>query len=420
MLDNKSEKLILKLPFGYRDVFPVEAKERKCIEDIIRYEFESWCYGEVKTPVVEFTENISFGVGKTWKDKLISFFDIDGNLISLRADMTVPIARLAGMRLKKSQLPARFYYIANSFRQSGIQKGQKRVLNQAGLEFIGINDLSADVEVLAILVRILKNLSIENFRIALSHTGFLGGITKWFTLDRQDAEFIKKRMIEKNFVELKDFLGKKDKSKTEIFLKLIEPTKDLENINYYFKRVDSKFLADSLNYIVDVYKVLEKLGFKDKFILDLGTVKDFEYYSGLLFEVYCPKISCIIGSGGRYDGLIKKFGLDVAGTGFALDVDLLHKSLRNLNVSINTKTKWIILAGLNTKIADLIDFSQKLIDRGFTVELMPVDSAGSCKLKAGQNPDFLYFADFETGKVKIKDFGDGSEKLVKLKDFLQV
>src|SRR5690606_21762982 len=107
------------------------------IKEIIRKEFSDWGYGEVKTPVDEYTQNISAGAGDKWKDKIINFFDVDGSLISLRTDMTIPIARLAGMRIKDKNLPVRFCYFANSFRRSVMQKGEKREYNQAGLEFIG-------------------------------------------------------------------------------------------------------------------------------------------------------------------------------------------------------------------------------------------------------------------------------------------
>ncbi len=144
MFKEKEENLIVKLPFGFRDIFPTEAQEREVIKETIRQEFLLWGYGEVKTPVLEFTKNISAGVGKNWKDKLVSFFDIDGNLVSLRADMTIPIARLTGMRIKSEQLPARFFYFANSFRQSGLSKGKPRVVSQAGLELIGSSGFASD------------------------------------------------------------------------------------------------------------------------------------------------------------------------------------------------------------------------------------------------------------------------------------
>jgi len=194
MFKDNNEKLILRLPFGFRDIFPVEARERKDIEEAIRREFVSWGYGEVKTPIVEYTENISSGTGKNWKDKLISFFDIDGNLISMRADMTIPVARLAGMRVKPGQLPARFYYFANSFRQSPVQKGCKRVLNQAGLEFIGQGTVYSDMEVLLILINILKRLSIKDFKVCLGHVMFIEGVCDWFKLNKSQAGKLKKTL----------------------------------------------------------------------------------------------------------------------------------------------------------------------------------------------------------------------------------
>jgi ATP phosphoribosyltransferase regulatory subunit len=413
--NNESERLMLKLPFGFRDIFPVEARERKNIEEIIRKQFESWGYGEIKTPVVEYTENIAFGAGKGWKDKLISFFDTDGNLISMRADMTIPVARVTGMRLKKSQLPARFYYFANSFRQSGAQKGKKRFFNQAGLEFVGTDSISGDIEVLTVLAEIMRRLDIKSFRIALSHTKFLEGMSKWFGLVTSAADFVKKKMIAKDFVGLKDFLEKISKKKSGTFFSLMEPSEDFSLLKSYSDKIENKTASESLIYVAEIYNVLKKLGFAENFMLDLGTVRDFEYYSGLLFEVYSPKISEIIGSGGRYDGLIKKFGLDVAGTGFALDVDLLHKSLERFDVPVNAPEK-IVLAGPETEIARLIALSAKLRSGGSVVELMPLTGDDLNKLKKEISADFLYISDFKNESVTIRNLRDKTEKNVKLAD----
>ncbi|MBE3138555.1 MAG: ATP phosphoribosyltransferase regulatory subunit, partial [Actinobacteria bacterium] len=195
MFKEKEENLIVKLPFGFRDIFPTEAQEREVIKETIRQEFLLWGYGEVKTPVLEFTKNISSGVGKNWKDKLISFFDIDGNLVSLRADMTIPIARLTGMRIKSEQLPARFFYFANSFRQSGLSKGKPRVVSQAGIELIGSSGFESDIEVLAILINILKKLKIDNFKVGLGHIKIVEGLCDWLMLDFKTGELVKNNLI---------------------------------------------------------------------------------------------------------------------------------------------------------------------------------------------------------------------------------
>ncbi|GAH66855.1 unnamed protein product, partial [marine sediment metagenome] len=254
--ENKDDNLIVKLPFGFRDIFPVEAEERKIIREIIRKEFELWNYGEVKTPALEFTKNIAAGVGKDWKNKLISFFDTDGDLISLRADMTIPIARLAGMRLKREQLPARFYYFANSFRQSGIQKGTKRVYNQAGLELIGSLSFVSDIEVLTILINTLRKLGLKNFKIGLGHIQLIDGLCSWLKLNNPDREFIKDNLVLNNMVALEVFLNNLNREKAKIFLKAIKPEQDIKKIESLISKIAEKKVKECFDYLKKVYNIV--------------------------------------------------------------------------------------------------------------------------------------------------------------------
>jgi len=417
MFNENNEKLILKLPFGFRDIFPVEAGERKKIEEIVRSEFVRWGYGEVKTPIVEFTENISSGIGKKWKDKLISFFDIDGNLISMRADMTIPIARLAGMRVKKGQLPARFYYFANSFRQSPAQKGAKRVLNQAGLEFIGAASVYSDVEVLTILINILKHLGIKDFKIAMGHVSFIDGICQWFKLDIKETLFVKENVILNNLLSVREFLVKKDKAKSEIFFSIIRPSENLNPVLKSASMIKEEKVAESLKYLKKIYKLLKELDFEQNIIIDLSVLRDFDYYSGLIFEIYCPEVTELIGSGGRYDGLIKKFGLDVPATGFALDVDLLHKSLGKSKSFKNMRQKKIILSGKNDSFARIIKFSDALRRKGNIVQLDFEKNCGISRIPGVARADLLYEIDFDKGVVAVTDAGTNKKQLKNIDDF---
>jgi ATP phosphoribosyltransferase regulatory subunit len=193
---DREKKFAVKLPFGFRDIFPVELEERNNIKDMIREEFNLWGYGEIKTPVVEYTQNISAGAGDKWKDKIINFFDVDGSLISLRTDMTIPIARLTGMRIKRKDLPVRFCYFANSFRRSLMQKGEKREYNQAGLECIGNDSITSDLEVLVLLINVLKAVVKDNFRIGIGHIGISEGLCDWLQLNELDKKYIKDNLIQ--------------------------------------------------------------------------------------------------------------------------------------------------------------------------------------------------------------------------------
>jgi len=115
--------------------------------------------------------------------------------------MTIPIARLTGMRIKPEQLPARFFYFANSFRQSGLSKGKTRVVSQAGLELIGSSGFASDFEVLAILINILKKLKIDNFKVGLGHIRIIEGLCDWLRLDLKASGIVRKNLISNNLVE---------------------------------------------------------------------------------------------------------------------------------------------------------------------------------------------------------------------------
>ena len=419
MFKENEENLTLMLPFGFRDVFPVEAQERKDIDEALRNEFISWGYGEVRTPIIEYTKNISAGAGAKWKDKLISFFDIDGNIVSLRADMTVPIARLSGMRIKERQLPARFFYFANSFRQSGPQKGQKRVLNQAGIEFIGDEGISADLEILNILINLLRKSGLKDFKTAIGHVEFFEGAAGWFGLDGQGYETVKENLINKNYVALRQYLAAIDSAKAEIFMNIIKPAKDFKDIEGLCSGISDKKVSASIDYLKKACSVLDGLGFAENIILDLSIMRDFGYYSGLIFEIYAPGISEMIGSGGRYDGLLKKFGLDVPATGFAIDVDILHKALEGLIVG---KSKSMVKIILNVESIDYLStlkFAERLKKEGGNiVELIFGFDKDIENISREKKADYVYKTDFKNNTVLISDLKNNTRQSKNINDII--
>jgi ATP phosphoribosyltransferase regulatory subunit len=420
MFKENEENLTLMLPFGFRDIFPVEAQERKDIDEALRNEFISWGYGEVKTPIIEYTKNISAGAGTKWKDKLISFFDIDGNVVSLRADMTVPIARLSGMRIKERQLPARFFYFANSFRQSGPQKGQKRVLNQAGIEFIGAEGISADLEILNILINLLRKSGLKDFKIAIGHVGFFEGIACWFGLDLEGYENVKENLINKNYVALKEYIAAIDPVKADVFMDMIKPAKDFKNIEGLCGSISDKKVSASIDYLKQACSVLDGLGFSENIIFDLSIMRDFGYYSGLIFEIYAPGISEMIGSGGRYDGLLKKFGLDVPATGFAIDVDILHKALAGFISGKSKNMNKIILYVETIDYLSALKFAERLKSGGSSiVELIFGFGRDIENISLEKKADFIFKADFKSNTVFISDLKNNTQKSENIDDIIK-
>jgi len=419
MFKDKSDNLVVKLPFGFRDIFPLESAERKNIKDIIRKEFKLWGYGEVKTPVVEFTKNISAGVGKNWENKLINFFDIDGSLVSLRTDMTIPIARLTGMRIKKNQLPVRFCYFANSFRQSSMQKGVKRTYNQAGLEFIGSSSFMSDVEVIIILINILKKLELSDYKIGLGHIEIIKGLFRWFNLQSSEKEYIRKNLVLKNFVAIEEFLEKKNEKKADIFLKLIKPEQNIENVFRLIEEIKEEKTMEGFIYLENVYKILQQLDLDKYLIIDLSILRDFEYYTGLLFEVYSMGITDILGSGGRYDGLIKKFGLDVPATGFALDIDLLHKSMKDSKLNEFRDEKKLLLYSETKNYSELIRISNIIRSGGIIVEMVFDKGVNLENLAKEKKCGWLAVIEPGLEDISLVDLSNNKRKVEKLSIFVK-
>jgi ATP phosphoribosyltransferase regulatory subunit len=418
MFESQKDNKVVKLPFGLRDIFPLETRERNSIREIIGKEFRLWGYGEINTPVIEYTKNISIGVAKDWKNKLINFFDVDGSPVSLRTDMTIPIARLTGMRIKRNQLPVRFCYFADSFRQSDIQKGIRRAYSQAGLEFIGSsNAIMSDVEILVILINILNGLNLTDYKLGLGHVEFIEGLCEWFKFDGSDREYIRKEVAAKDFVALENFLNKKDESKAKIFLKLIQPESDIEKISALVSEIKEKKVIRSFSYLKEIYDILKQLDCKSCLVTDFSIIRDFDYYTGLLFEVYDSNITNIIGSGGRYDGLIKKFGMDVPATGFALDIDLTHKAIKEMNLSECLK---ILFKCRDVKnIVELVRIAGKLRDKGIIVELSFEDMPDPESFARERNFDLLVEAEPDLKNVKINDLNKNIKRTEKTGEFIK-
>jgi ATP phosphoribosyltransferase regulatory subunit len=415
----KKENSNIRLPSGFRDILPVESAERNEIKKIIGSIFRSWGYGEIKTPVMEYTENISIGVGKSWKEKLINFIDTDGSLISLRTDMTIPVARLAGMRLNRNQLPARFCYFSDVFRQKSSQTGDKRVFSQAGLEFLGSAEkLDADLEILIIMIRILKSLGLDEFKAGIGHIGFIRGLFEWLGIDNDKKAELKKYIVNKDFVMIGSFLDKIDRSKKKIFMSLMQPENDIKRLSEIAAEINNEEVSEVFKYLRDLCNMLEEQGYGKYIIFDFSIIKEFDYYTGLLFEIYSTGITDTIGSGGRYDGLIRKFGANIPATGFALDIDTLHGSLGDRQLVFEKK---IMLAdpGRKANMTELINIADKIRNTGTDVEIL-IDGVRDIKsIAVEKGCTIIAEALKDLSKIKVTYCKNGNIGIRSINSFLE-
>src|SRR5512132_2998295 len=123
-------------PPGTRDILPEEMRELRALEAALRAAFEEHGYGEVATPTIEYADVLRRG-DERYANAAYRFFDERGELLAMRSDMTIPIARLVASRFADSEPPHRFCYVGNAYRVVRPQRAQVRQFLHAGIELLG-------------------------------------------------------------------------------------------------------------------------------------------------------------------------------------------------------------------------------------------------------------------------------------------
>ncbi len=134
-------------PPGTKDTIGLECKTLRELEIQFRDRFDRWGYEEVITPMIEYYQ--TFTAAQMKDREMYKMLDASNRILTLRADMTVPIARLAATKLKDSPLPLRFQYSASVFKLQEHFSGNQNEGIDCGVELLGVDESSGDLEILA-------------------------------------------------------------------------------------------------------------------------------------------------------------------------------------------------------------------------------------------------------------------------------
>jgi len=193
--------MIHPIPPGTRDVLPEEMRELRRLQRDLLDAFEGRGYGEVSTPAIEYDEVLARGDGRT-ASSAYRFFDERGDLLALRSDMTVPIARLAASRLAGAGTPLRLCYMASAYRAVRPQRGQMREFIQAGVELIGEPAPRGTAEVVEVLEAALDAAGLDRAVIGLGDADLYRQLLTEFGVEGEARESIIGRLATHDLVGL--------------------------------------------------------------------------------------------------------------------------------------------------------------------------------------------------------------------------
>lgn len=317
-------KNIEELPKGTRDLINEESKKiAYTIKNINEY-FDDIGYEEVITPSFEFYNIFS----ETIKDELMyKFYDQDGKLLTLKADSTLPIARVVSTRFKDRKFPLRIRYSSKVFKVNKNLSGNKNEEFDAGIEIIGENTLNSDIEALIIAIDCLLNLGFEDFTIEVGHVGIVKKLIEKLDINIENKRYLISLIEDKRLVDLNEFLKKLNIKPIlkEVLNKLPWMFGDIENLNVEKNIIYDNEILEYIKELEFVYEQLNKVGFSKYISFDLGAATKVNYYSGIVFKGYINGAANYILRGGRYDNLMNSYGKKIGAIGFSLKIDEIAK-----------------------------------------------------------------------------------------------
>lgn len=306
-------------PSGFRDVWAQEAAERERIARRVQDLFAANGYEPLETPTLERMDVMEAG-GRVPASPF-KFFDAASDLVALRPDVTLQVARMCSTRLRDVAGPLRFRYMQRVFRDTGARnRAEVREKKQIGIECIGPEGPAADAEVIGLFAQALEAAGVQRFTISLATVAVLRAL-----LSRaRAAEAWKAQVLEafhqSNFVALDDLCREapaEDADLARAIASLSRIAGGREAIDEAQALAEPFGCAGALDSFRQTYDELERQGLGGTVVVDFSVMSSFDYYTGAVFQGFAEGLGAPLGGGGRYDSLLGLFGADRPAAGFA-------------------------------------------------------------------------------------------------------
>jgi histidyl-tRNA synthetase len=350
---NKPQKLKARLPRGLADRGPAEIAATRHMVEAIRVVFERYGFEPVETPAIEYTD----ALGKFLPDQdrpnegVFSFQDDDEQWLSLRYDLTAPLARYVAENYQNLALPYRSYRYGWVFRNEKPGPGRFRQFMQFDADTVGAASLAADAEMCMLAADTMEALGIPRgqYVVKVNNRKILDGAMAALQIPAE-KHLTTMRAIDKldrlGIDGVRMLLGKGRKDESGDFTRGADLTDP--QIAGVVAAITGKGDASSSmptvageQELAEIAALVNAGGYGDRVRIDKTVVRGLEYYTGPVFEVELtfeikdekgrPVRFGSVGGGGRYDGLVSRFrGEPVPATGFSIGVSRLQAALTAL------------------------------------------------------------------------------------------
>ena len=410
---------------GTRDFYPEDMRLRNWLFQKFHASSLSHGFEEYDSPIIEHEELYTRKQGEEITQQLYNFEDKGGRKISLRPEMTPSLARMVMARSGALPLPIKWYSIPQCWRYERTQRGRGREHYQWNVDIWGMEGIEADAELLSVMVHMFKSVGlthddvvvrISSRKVLEEVLGSLGIEGDSFTRTCVIVDKMDKLPEETVSAQLSD-LGISDSSITTI--QSVLSVTDLPELRDMLSP-DSMAVSE----LERLFQLLESYGISDWTKFDASVVRGLAYYTGPVFEAQDRggELRAICG-GGRYDKLIGTLGgRDLPATGFGFGDMVIMELLsdKGLLPDISSRVSDVVFSMDESLRGAAMEVSSKLRGAGRTVDLVlePKKMKWVFKHAERTGADRLVMvmpAEWESGKVRIKDLQTGEESDIEFK-----
>ena len=406
-------------PEGVRDIYNRECETKLAIQKKLSTVLHLYGYQDIQTPTFEYDDVFRKEIGSTSTKELYRFFDREGNILTLRPDITPSVARAAATLFETEDFPIRLCYAGNTFTNHTSYQGRLKENTQLGAELIGLDSIEADAEMLAMVVDGLKRTGLKEFQVNIGHVDFIQSLLEATGLEDDEMDEIRTLINNRNYFGVEEILDNRSvkesvKEAFHILPELMGGPEILESAARIAPSAEARLAVTRLQ---QIYKLLRLYKAEDHVTFDLSMSGSYGYYTGIIFRAYTYGTGDAVVRGGRYDHLLEKFGKSTPSIGFAIIIDELMSALNRQKISVQTaKRNLLVYTEATEKWA--VSLARSFRAKGKNIEMLKREPEEEREVyeaygKRSSIAGILYLTD--DFKIEMVNLRTGEEKTVDAK-----
>ena len=389
-----SDKVEPRTLAGFMELLPNEQILFNQMKEKIEKTYQRYGFLPLDTPIIELSEVLLAKAGGETEKQIYRFEKGDTDL-SLRFDLTVPLAKYVAKNYGNLSFPFRRYQIGKVYRGERAQKGRYREFYQCDIDIIGDGELDIinDAELPSVIYTLFKELGFDDFTIKINNRKLLSGLFESLSQDIKSIEIL--RIIDKiekigkeaviSELEKLD-LNNEDINKIISFIEIDGTTDEkLEKVENL--KIENETYKNGINEIKEVIKYVRLFGIPEQnFSLDLTIARGLDYYTGTVYETFLNNYRELgsVCSGGRYENLAEYYtDKKLPGVGISIGLTRLFYKLNELNI-IKAEKKSIseiLIVPMTENLQKPIEIANTLRNEGINTEIYLNNKKLKAKMK---------------------------------------